>query len=452
MSGHEGETERPEASEADVERLKAERDALQAEVEKLEDRPERRRRVRRILTPVLVILTVVIFTVTVPAAWGNRTILNTDRYVSTVAPLAEDPAVQASLARRVTDRVFTALDVQGKLGGVLPENLTILAAPMTEAVRGFVEEQVLKLVETEAFARFWEEANRFAHTQVLAILEGEGETVSVEEGKVLLNLMPLVNLALVQIQGVASDLVGRDVTIPEVTPGMLPDQAVAALEGALGVDLPEDYGAIAVYDSDELGALQQALYVFQRLLLLLIVLIPVLVALTLWVSTRRRRTLIQLAAGGVAGLVLIRRGALLLRENLFESVDTQEFPSVRVLTDQLTDSLFRYTAVLLAIVLVTLLVALVTGPYPWAVALRGWVRDAARSVGAAIGGAAAPETSRTRWIAEHRDGLMLGVAAVGVALVFFVDLSALWFLVVAVLVGLLELGLVRMRGREAEPA
>jgi len=56
--------------------------------------------------------------------------LNTDRYVATVSP------VQASIARKVTDQVFQTLDVQGKLAGVLPENLTILAAPMTQPSRG----------------------------------------------------------------------------------------------------------------------------------------------------------------------------------------------------------------------------------------------------------------------------------------------------------------------------
>jgi hypothetical protein len=76
-----------------------------------------------------------------------------------VSPLAEDPAVRASIARKVTDQVFQTLDVQGKLAGVLPENLTILAAPMTQAVQGFVEEQVLKVVQSDAFATFWEEAN-----------------------------------------------------------------------------------------------------------------------------------------------------------------------------------------------------------------------------------------------------------------------------------------------------
>jgi hypothetical protein len=441
-----------EVPEADVERLRAERDDLQARVQELEDRPGRRSRLRRGITPALVVLTVLVFTITVPAAWGNRTVLNTDRYVATVAPLAEDPAVQASIAEKVTDQVFAALDVQGKLGDLLPDNLAILAAPMTNAVQDFVQDQVLKVVQSDAFATFWVEANRFVHTQILAILEGEGETVSVVEGKVLLNLMPLVNLALAQIQGVASDLVGRDVTIPPVTPGMLPDRAVAALEDALGVDLPDDFGSIEVYDSEDLAALQQGLYVFQRALVLLVVLIPILVALTLWVSPRKRRTLIQLAAGATLGLVLIRRGALLLREDLFDSVDTERFPGVRVLANDLTESLFRYTAVLLAIVVITLLVALITGPYPWAVAFRGWVRDAGRSVGAAIGGAKLPETDRARWIGAHRDGLMLAVAVVAILLLFFVDLSAFWFWVVAAATAVLEFALARMRREEPEPA
>ena len=119
----------------------------------------------------------------------------------------------------------------------------------------------------------------------------------------------------------------------------------------------------------------------------LLILIPILVAASLLVSTRRRRTLIQLDdRGGGRALVLIRRIAIIPRNDLFDKVDTQRFPSVRVLTDELMESLFRYTGILLAIVLLTLLIALITGPYPWAVTVRGWVRDGARGIAAAFGG------------------------------------------------------------------
>ncbi|HJS26114.1 MAG TPA: hypothetical protein VJ913_03195 [Actinomycetota bacterium] len=431
---------------SEFERLKAERDELAQQVETLEGRPQKRHRLRRILASILVVLTVVVFTVTVPAAWGRRTILNTDRYVATVAPLADDPAVQTSIATRLTDQVFAALNAEDVISNALAgigERATVLAGPITNALRGFVQEQVLRIVQSEPFDRFWTEANRFVHTQVMAILRGDTEQVSVVEGKVLLNLVPLINLALVQIQGVATDLVG-DVTLPTIEAGSAPGPAVAALEQALGIELPETYGTIEVYDSQDLEALQQALFTFQRLFVLLLILIPVLIAVTLLVSTRRRRTLIQLAVGGAVGLVLVRRLAILGRDSLFERVDTEDFPSVRVLTDELMSSLFRYTGILLAIVLITLLIALVTGRYPWAVALRRWVADLGRGIGAAVGGKPLPDTGRVRWVREHRDALMLAGGVLAVVLLLWVDLSWLAFVVVGVLVALYELALWRL--------
>jgi len=445
--GNGPEKQSPEEIEAELKRVEAERDELEARVETLETRPEKRHRMRRIFTPILVALSIVVFTVTVPAVWGARTVLNTDRYVATVAPLAEDPAVQESIATRLTDQVFLALDVQGTLSSILAEigeRATVLAAPLTTAVRGFVQDQVLKVVQSDAFQTFWVQANTFVHTEVLAILRGEGDTVTVRQGKVLLNLLPLVNLALGSIQQVASDLVGRDVTLPTIQPGEAPNESIAKLEQALGVDLPDVYGQIVVYDSEDLEALQQALYTSERLLVLLLILIPILVGASLWVSTRRRRTLIQLAAGAAVGLVVVRRIAIISRDSLFDRVDTERFPSVRVLADELTESLFRTTAVLLAIVLLTLLIALITGPYPWAVTARGWVRDGARGIAAAFSGQATPDTARTRWLRDHRDGLMLGGAVVAVLVLLVFDLSLWGFVIAGIVLALYELALSRL--------
>jgi hypothetical protein len=271
------------------------------------------------------------------------------------------------------------------------------------------------------------------------------------QGKVLLNLLPLVNLALGSIQTVASDLVGREVTLPTIEPGEAPSASITKLEQALGVNLPDRYGQIVVYDSEDLAALQQLLYSFERLLVLLLLLIPILVAASLWVSTRRRRTLIQLTVGAAVGLVIVRRVAILSRDHLFDRVDTQRFPSVRVLTDELMASLFRYTAILLAIVLVTALIALITGPYPWAVTFRGWVRDGARGVAAAFSGEPLPDTGRVRWIRAHRDGLMLGGGLLAVALLLLFDLSPWGFVVAGVVIALYEIALARL-GHEPEEA
>jgi hypothetical protein len=435
---------------AELERTKAERDELEAKVETLE--APKRHRVRRILTPILVVLAVLVFTVSVPAVWSARTVLNTDRYVATVEPLADDPAVQQAIATRVTDEVFAALSVQEVISDTLAaigERATLLAGPLTNALHGFVQEQVLKVVQSDAFETFWVDANRFVHTQVLAVLRGESETVSLAEGKVLLNLVPLVNLALASIENVSSDLVGRDVTLPTFQPGEVASSQIATLEQALGIDLPDDYGQIPIYDSQDLEALQKTLYTAKRLLILLLILVPALAGAALLVSTRRRRTLVQLTVGGAIGLVVVRRVALIARDGLFDQVNSQRHPAVRVLADTLMDSLFRTTRILLAIVLLTLLIALITGPYPWAVTVRGWSRDAARGIASAFGGQPAADTDRVRWLRAHRDVLMLAGGGVALLLLLLFDLSWLAFAIVTVVIVLYEIALLRL-GHEPE--
>ena len=436
---------------AELERVTAERDRLEAKVENLE--APKRHRLRRIFAPILVALAVLVFTVTVPAAWGERTVLNTDRYVATIQPLAEDPAVQRSIATRLTDAVFNALNVQEVISNALSaigDRATLLAAPLTNAIHGFVEDQVLKVVQSDAFQRFWVEANRFVHTQVLAVLKGESDTLSVVDGKVLMNLVPLVNLALASIENVSSDLVGGQVTLPTFQPGEAPSAEIAKLEQALGIDLPSNYGQVVVYDSADLEPLQKALYWSERLLILLLLLIPILMAAALVVSTRRRRTLIQLAVGGAIGLVVVRRVAIIARDDLYEQVNTQRHPGVRVLTDTLMDSLFRYTGILLAIVLLTLVIALITGPYPWAVGTRTWVRDVWRGAAGAIRGDHVDETGRVAWLREHRDGLMLGGGVVALACLFLFDLSFLGFAILAIVLALYELAIYGI-GHHPEP-
>ena len=170
--------ESPKDIQAELERVRAERNELEARVETLE--APKRHRLRRVFAPILVALAVIVFTITVPAAWGARTVLNTDRYVATVAPLAQDPAVQQAIATRLTDEVFEALNVQDLISSTLSsigERATLLAGPLTNALRGFVQDQVLKVVQSDAFETFWVQANRFVHTQVLAVLRGENQGV-----------------------------------------------------------------------------------------------------------------------------------------------------------------------------------------------------------------------------------------------------------------------------------
>lgn len=417
----------------DTDRLKAEREELARRVEELESRPKRRRHLRRIVSTILVVISVLLFALAVPGTWARRTLLDTDRYVATVTPLASDPSVQEYLARTVTQQVFDALDVEQRLSSVLQQRdprLAFLAGPISNGVEGFVRDKLQTVLASEAFATYWERANRFVHAQLIAVLEGGGETLQVENGQVVLNLLPLVNQGLQSISTVVSDLVGHPVTLPELSGDEVPSESISRVESALGIDLPDQFGTIVVYDSQDLGAVQDGVDLASRAIVALALLFLVLAGIALWVSPRKRRTLVQLSAALAVVLVIERRFAIGQSNALVDGARSENQAAARAVIDQVLGSLLRYTGWLLAIAFVVLVVALVTGPYPWSVRVRGWAADLGRAAlgavrGREVAGAAA-------WVAGHRDAMMLGGAAVAVLLLLLIDLSLVGFLVLAI--------------------
>ncbi len=67
---------------------------------------------RRIVVPLCVVLGCVLAATSVAATWVKLTALDTDTYVSTVAPLTRDENVSLAISTRVVDDVFGAVDVE----------------------------------------------------------------------------------------------------------------------------------------------------------------------------------------------------------------------------------------------------------------------------------------------------------------------------------------------------
>lgn len=61
---------------------------------------------------ILVVLVCILAPVSVLAVWLHSTVLDTDQYVATVAPLAHKPAVQEAIATRVTNALVASTDLE----------------------------------------------------------------------------------------------------------------------------------------------------------------------------------------------------------------------------------------------------------------------------------------------------------------------------------------------------
>jgi hypothetical protein len=319
---------------------------------------------------------------------------------------------------------------------VLPERGRALAAPLAGALEGFVREQVDTFFASDTFERLWQEANRRAHTRVVAVLEGDvGEVVdglAVDGEQVRLDLVAVIDRVVAQVAEASPEVFGRAVDLSGLS-GAGPDEAVARLEDALGRELPDDFGQFTVFEADRLQQVQDGVALAQRLVVLAVLASVLLVGAALAVSPHRRRTLVQLAAGVALGVVLVRRVGIRLEDHVVDMARPEDADAVRVVVGAFTSSLLAATAGVLAVAAAVLVVALVTGPYGWARSLRRL--DGLRRPGAL----------------RHRDALRLGGVAVAVLVLLVADTSWLGLALLAVVFGAFQLALWRPAPEAVEP-
>ena len=198
-------------AEAELERLRAEVAVLRSQVA-TEDlsrgdaapRPPRQRW-RSVVASLLIVIGCILAPLSVVSVWARSLVTDTDQYVTTVAPLARDPAIQNAVADKVTAEILDKLDVQAVTKQVvdalaargLPPavagQLQSLSGPLASGVESFTRGKVDEVVASDAFADAWVSANRRAHQALVAALTGQtGPATSIEDGTVSINLAPII--------------------------------------------------------------------------------------------------------------------------------------------------------------------------------------------------------------------------------------------------------------------
>ena len=119
------------------------------------------------IVAICLILVGVLAPLSILATWAHDEVSDTDRYVETVAPLADSPEVQEAVTTRLTARIVGLIDVQAvtkdaidalQQRGLPPRavaSLTALTPPLAAGVESFVNNQVRRVVASDAFADAW---------------------------------------------------------------------------------------------------------------------------------------------------------------------------------------------------------------------------------------------------------------------------------------------------------
>jgi hypothetical protein len=304
-------------ADADLARSEAGRHAVQSGQERT--KKPRRRRIRRSIVGVLAALSCLLVLLSATVVWAHRTLLNTPTFVGTVGPVFKHPEVTSAVAARATDELFTELNLRARLRAALPPKASFAAVPITNATKGFVAGELAKVLASPQFQAIWTRTLTTTHQQLVAVLRGQNTAaVSASGGYIVLNTVPVINQALGKVSGLASDLTGKPVTLPTITSADVPQQQVAKLSKALGVTLPANFGQITLVRSGDLATVRQAVKAFDGLTLVLPLVTIALIALCLWLSVNRRRTLLQLAVG-VSLLMIVERRVVLHEQSVLAS-------------------------------------------------------------------------------------------------------------------------------------
>lgn len=170
---------------------------------------------RRIVAALLIILATILAPFAVAGLWAERTLTNTDVFVETVAPLADDPHVQQAVATEVSSALVEAVDAENRLKTALG-NLSGPVAQLVDSdlvinsiasgINGAIESGVQSYAQSDRFGEIWLPVSTALQEQFVHLINRDtsNAAVTLQEGQIVLDTK-------VAAEKVQADLVARGV-------------------------------------------------------------------------------------------------------------------------------------------------------------------------------------------------------------------------------------------------
>jgi hypothetical protein len=262
-------------------------------------------RLRSALSAALIALACLLAPCGALAAWAAYDLADTGRYVTTMAPLAADPAVRNAIADTVGAGIMDEVDAR------------VDVRPLRGAVRPYVHDAVHSFTRTEAFRLAWDAANRAVHDAVLRALHDESEH------DVMVDLAPV------------TAQVKRQLAVDHVP---------------FANRIPVEHTEVSVLPVQELDRLRKGFHVLEVAGFWLPVTAVVLAVAGIAVATCRRRAVTATALGTALGGALLALAVLIGRRlTLADLPEEAHQPAAGAVYDALTATLRQASWLLVAL-------------------------------------------------------------------------------------------------------
>lgn len=359
-----------------------------------------RRRIRTILATIFIVVASILAPVAGITVFVRNQLLNTNRYISNITPITQDPAIVAAMSTQVTNLLFTRVDVEQKIKNVLPPRADVVAAPIANALRSQTYSLTEKVISSEQFNKIWLGMQRKVHATLVKVLIGSGNAaVTTTNGNVVLDLRALATQVIHELDQRGIHYFDK-IPVDKLNPQLVLIHA-KGLSGA--------------------RTITRAL---NHLALILPILVLVLFLGAIGISPRRRRAVMWSGVGLAISMAVLGIILGLARSYLVSAAGHELSPAA---AGNLFDTLLRYLKtglrILFVVGVVAALIAWVTGPSRPAQAVRRGVVVA------------------WQWI-EHNAGVVEALlVGVGTLLLIVLTPGWVWSLVIVLLVAAVVLAI-----------
>jgi hypothetical protein len=380
-----------------------------------------------VLATVLIAVGAILAPVAVVASWAGIVLTDTERFVATYAPLADDPAIQAYVTGETVIVINEQVDIPQLTADVIDgitslgtgpaatRALEALKGPAASGIQSLIQTGVSTFVESEAFADVWRSALRVSHTQLVAVMQSDPDAALAigGDGTLGIQLGPVIDAVKTALLAQGIDLASQIPTI---------DRTIVIAQSDALPSIQLAYG-LAVSAGSWLPWIA-----------LLFLVAGVLVA-------RRRTVALIWAAVALALAMALTAAAFGVGSIVFvSSVSPALLPSdvAGLLYETVAHDLRTTSVAVLVLAVVVAFVSWLAGPFDTPRRLRALATEGANRIRAAAERRGITTGRVGEWLYAQRVLLRVVVAVAGASIVLFVrpltPALTIWTLVLAAIV------------------
>lgn len=275
--------------------------------------------------------------------WTGNTIVKTDRFVEATAPLIQNEQVQTAIAQRTTQKLYQQVDTEALLTEALPPRAQFAAPTIASQIESNTEKVLQKTLAKPQFQTKWNDVMAKSHDRFIQAVQTNGADGAIDISEIYTSLS-----------------------------ASLKDTKLSFLASK---PLPAKVGNIAVVKGGWLSTLHRVITKIDTWKIIAEILLVGSAALAVWLSKRRRQTVILFGIFSAVAMFITLVSGRLTREVIAGKADPTYQQAVREAVQVILHPLVIQTTAIMCLFLLVSLIAWLGGPSRSAVAVKARTSD-----------------------------------------------------------------------------